>query len=230
MRAWFTRAAQVACAHSQPDILAPGRGGQNTLLILSYIRALYSLNMKDTTTINITQIATLIGVVLSFVVGSAGLWIGIRNSRKTIFINSITASRIKYVQDLRNNIAEFCGLFFRYNLLLKDDPKLSTEKLKILESSDKLKYLIMLYLNPEDKDWDKTIIQLIDDIRASMDQNPTDKINELIKITQYLLKLEWEGAKRESQKGILSKKEKDKLYKKYFKLYQKAILKGGTIK
>jgi len=32
--------------------------------------------------------------------------------------------------------------------------------------------------------------------------------------------LEWEGAKRESQKGNISKKEKDKLYKKYLKLYQ----------
>lgn len=105
--------------------------------------------INDTTT---TQIVTLIGVVLSFIVGSAGLWIGIRNSKKVIFINSVTASRIKHIQDLRNNIAKFCGLYFRYNLLLKDDPNLSAEKLKILESSDKLKYLIRLYLDPENKD------------------------------------------------------------------------------
>jgi hypothetical protein len=176
--------------------------------------------MTETTT---TQLVTLIGVILSFIVGAAGLWIGIRNSRKTIFINSVTTSRIKYIQDLRNNIAEFCGQFYRYNLLVKNDPDLSTEKLKILESCDKLKYLIRLYLNPEDTDWDKKIIQLIDDIRNSIDNNPTTKIDELITITQYLLKLEWEGAKRESQKGILSKDEKDKLYKKYLRLYHKHI-------
>jgi hypothetical protein len=178
--------------------------------------------MTEATT---TQIVTLIGVILSFIVGAAGLWIGIKNSRKTIFINSVTTSRIKYIQDLRNNIAEFCGQFYRYNLLVKNDPKLSTEKLKILESSDKLKYLIMLYLNPEDTDWDKKIIQLIDDIRTSIDDNPIDKINDLITITQYLLKLEWEGAKKESQNGILSKKEKDKLYKKYLRLYEEHIQK-----
>jgi len=182
--------------------------------------------MKDAS--NTTQIITLIGVVLSFIVGAAGLWIGIRNSRKTIFINSVTNSRIKYIQDLRNSIAEFCGLFNRYHILLNDNPILSSEKLKILESADKLKYQIMLYLNPEDADWDKKIIQLIDDIRALIDvessdnvnkQTTTQKINELIMITQYLLKLEWEGAKRESQKGILSKREKDKLYRKYLRLY-----------
>jgi len=170
--------------------------------------------MKDINNATSTQIITLIGVILSFIVGTAGLWIGIRNSKKTIFINSVTASRIKYIQDLRNNIAEFCGLFFRYGLLMKDDPRLSTEKLRILESSDKLKYLIMLYLNPEDTDWDKKIIRLIDDIRTAIDQHPTDKIDELINVTQYLLKLKWEEAKKESQKGILSEKEKNKLYKK----------------
>jgi len=175
--------------------------------------------------IDTTQLLTLIGVILSFIVGSAGLWIGIRNSRKTIFINSITTSRIKYIQDLRNNVAEFCGLFYRYNLLGKDEPMLSTEKLKILESSDKLKYLIMLFLNPEDTEWDKKIIQLIDDIRDSIDQNPSAKINELVTIIQYLLKFEWEGVKLESQKGILSKDDKDKLYLKHLQLYKDHIKK-----
>jgi hypothetical protein len=170
-----------------------------------------------------TQIFTLIGVILSFIVGAAGLWIGIRNSRKTIFINSVTTARIKYIQDLRNNIAEFCGLFFNYELLLKSDANILKEKLKILETADKLKYLITLQLNPEDTDWDNQIIQLIDEIRLSIDNKPTDKIKELITISQYLLKLEWEGAKRESQIGTLSKKEKAKLYRKYVRLYQQHI-------
>jgi len=170
-----------------------------------------------------TQIVTLIGVILSFLVGTAGLLIGIKNSRKTIFINSVTTARIKYIQDFRNNIAEFCTQFYRYNLLVINDPNLSTEKLRILESSDKLKYLVRLYLNPEDTDWDMKIITLIDDIRDSIDKNPKDKIDELITITQYLLKLEWEGAKRESQKGILSKKEKNNLYQKYLRLYKTHI-------
>jgi len=174
----------------------------------------------------ITQIVTLIGVILSFIVGTAGLWIGIKNSRKTIFINSVTASRIKYIQDLRNNIAEFCGLFYSYNLLKKNDTNLSNEKFKIIQSSDKLKYQIMLYLNPEDVEWDTKIITLIDEIRESIDQNPTEKIKKLITLTQYLLKIEWERAKLESKNGNILKKEKNRLDNKYFRLYQAQIKKN----
>ncbi len=169
------------------------------------------------------MISTTIGIILSFIVGAAGLWIGIANSRKTIFINSITASRIKYLQDLRNSVSEFCGLFYSYHKLINGKTELSKEKYEVLQESDKLKYRIKLYLNPEDTVWDTKMIRLIDEIRESIENNPTDKINKLITITQYLLKLEWERAKKESRKGILSEKEKNELYKKYVRLYERHI-------
>jgi len=179
---------------------------------------------SETTT---TQIVTLIGVILSFVVGSAGLWIGIRNSRKTIFINSVTASRIKYIQDLRNSIAEFCNLTYNMSYHISDIEKTaSAEKLYEYRKEFKCKYLIQLHLNPEDTEWDNRIIKLLDEILAvPSNADPKKKIDELIIITQYLLKLEWEGAKRESQKGILSTKEKKKLYRKYLRLYEEHIKK-----
>ena len=166
------------------------------------------------------ETVTLIGIILSFLVGAINLWISIKNSRKTIFINSITSSRIKYIQELRNAIAEYCGLFYNYHTLLMDDPKLSKEKLNILEKADKLKYLITLHLNPMDTDWDTQIIKLIDEIRSSISQFPKEKIDELITITQYLLKLEWEGAKLESKKGIISERETGIIYHKYLDLYK----------
>ncbi len=167
---------------------------------------------------------TAIGVILSLIVGSAGLWIGIRNSRKTIFINSITTARIKYIQDIKSSIAEFCGLYYNY---LSIKPLTNEEQLKIIAKADQLKYLITLQLNPEDIEWDRRIINCLNEIRhhiqlefSAIDQPYLDKkIEELISISQYLLKLEWEGAKRESQKGIISKKEKNKLYRKYLRLY-----------
>jgi hypothetical protein len=171
------------------------------------------------------DILTAVGIGLTFLASAGGLWIGIRNSKSSIFINSITTSRIKYIQELRNNISEFCGLFYSYHTLEKDKAGLSKEKLEILRSSDRLKYLIQLYLNPEDEYWDNKMIGLIDEIRSSIETNPTEKINELITITQYLLKLEWEGAKIESQKGILKKKEKDDLYRKYVGLYEQQMKK-----
>ena len=177
-----------------------------------------------------TQIITLMGVILSFIVGVVGLWIGIRNSRKTIFINSVTASRIKYIYDLKSSIAEFCILANNYFLLERDIEKTSpAEKLYEIRREFKCKYLIQLNLNPEDTEWDKRIISLLEEIVAQGGTtDPQKKINELITITQYLLKLEWEGAKLESQRGILSKKEKNKLYRKYLRLYEEHIKNGDN--
>lgn len=173
-----------------------------------------------------TQLITLLGVILSFIVGSLGLWIAIRNSRKTNYINSVTASRIKYIQDIRNRISEFCGLVYSYNLTYSTSHSLAATPDKLFELQrefDKLKYLIKLHLNPEDIYWDEKIFKLIDEIIALTDKEPKEKIDDLIVITQFLLKLEWEGAKLESQKGILSVEEKEDLYNKHVKLYENHI-------
>jgi len=165
------------------------------------------------------DVVTLLGIIFSFLVGSAGLIISLRNSRKTTFINSITSSRLKYIQDIRNGISEYCGSFYRYKILYDADPKLSNEKLDILKSLDKLKYQIILYLNPEDKIWDDKIIELIETVRKDIDKDQDQTIRKLIILTQYLLKLEWEGAKLESKKGFVSDKEKKKLNEKYYQKY-----------
>jgi len=169
---------------------------------------------------NFIQILTAIGVILSLFIGSVGLYISYNNSRKTLFINSVTASRIKYIQELRNYISDFCGLVYNYSLLDKGDIQLSKERFEIVKSADKLKYLIQLYLNPEDTFWDNKMMEFIDEILLLTDKKPSEKIKELITITQYLLKLEWERAKRESQTGILNKKSGNQLYGKYVQLYK----------
>jgi hypothetical protein len=173
-------------------------------------------------TSTMTHVITLTGIILSFLVGGAGLWIGIRNSRKTIFINSVTSSRVEYIQRLRNSISEFCGLVYAYyeNGLVTGTPG----ALDIQKRFDNLKYLIELHLNIEDEYFDTRILKMIKDIRNLKDGTQIgaveDKVEQLILIMQYLLKLEWEVVKKESQKGILSKKEKNKLYRKYVHLYE----------
>lgn len=180
-----------------------------------------------------TEKITLIGLILTFIVGIANLIITIRNTRKNTFINSVTASRIKYIQELRNTISQFCGVVFRaYNYHYNDQSlNLPFEKTMQLEiEADKLKYLIRLYLNPEDEYWDEQIIWLIRDISKKVHVKELkdigdfkQKIEELMIITQYLLKLEWEGAKIESKKGIISDVEKKELYNKYVGLHKRYI-------
>jgi hypothetical protein len=97
-----------------------------------------------------------------------------------------------------------------------------------LKSLDKLKYQIILYLNPEDKIWDNKIIGLIETIRKDIGKDQEQNIKKLIRLTQYLLKLEWEGAKLESKKGLVSDREKrvlnDKFYRKYLDSVKKSEL------
>lgn len=165
-----------------------------------------------------TEAVTLIGVGLTFFVGAFNLIITFRNVRKTAFINSVTASRIKYIQELRESISKFCGLAYSYHF---NPYKLEYVQVwELHKEANSLKFLIGLYLNPEDDYWDNRIIILIDQIVIKKDVDPTELINELITITQYLLKLEWEGAKRESEKGILSDLEKRELYNRYVDLHK----------
>ncbi len=187
----------------------------------------------------------LLGIILSFIVGFAGVWIGLRNSRKTIYINAITTARIKYIQDLRNSISEFCGLIHTYReeykkyetdleISLTDQEK---EKAKLVlkelydmyKRVDNLKYLIRLHLNIEDEYFDKEIIRLTDEIIDKSEEEPKEKINELITIMQFLLKLEWEGAKLESSIGIVSKRKKKLLYKKYEQRHKSYLAKSKNI-
>ncbi|OXB10184.1 hypothetical protein B0A81_04010 [Flavobacterium plurextorum] len=166
------------------------------------------------------EIVTLVGIGLTFLVGVFNLIITFKNVRKTAFINSVTASRIKYIQELRESISKFCGLAHSYaNKIYKLEYK---EVWELHKEADNLRFLIRLYLNPEDDYWDNRIISLIDQIILKSDKDPTEPINELITITQYLLKLEWEGAKRESEIGIISEIKKRELYNKYVERHKKA--------
>lgn len=150
----------------------------------------------------IKEMITLIGVTLTFLIGLVNFIFLFYNSRKTTYISAVTASRIKYIEKLRDSVADFCALSVsndreRYRDLLR------------------LKYQIRLFLDPTNKEWDEKMIKLIDEV---IEDN--SKINELITLTQFILKLEWGGYKREAKKGILSAEEKQMLNQKYLAEYE----------
>jgi hypothetical protein len=158
------------------------------------------------------DLITLIGLLVSLIVGFSSLYISFKNSKKTIFINSVTASRAKWIDTIRNTIADYCG----YSMQIFSSK--TEEKLKLVHELQNIKYLIKLQLNRNDR-FDALIIKSIDKIASHFyDDNPAEinqEINELILLTQDLLKLEWEGVKEESKKGNLTKREKRKLYNRY---------------
>jgi len=160
---------------------------------------------------------TSIGILLSFVVGFTGLIISYKNSRKTIFINSVTASRIKWIDNLRENASVLCGIIYNYNISDLSD----NERNIIRKEVDKLNYLIKLQLNAS-AHIDSEIIILIDEILKLTDRKDTkgalelkETLDKFVSKTQTLLKFEWERVKKESIKGNLSEKKKKKLFDEF---------------
>ena len=159
---------------------------------------------------------TIFGIFVTLIISSISLYISLRNNKKTLFINSITSSRIKWIGILRENISQFCGLTYHFAITELSD----IEKQKVIEQIDKLRFLIKLQLNRNDK-FDVKLMKKVDLIPKLTDPRKNEElkteIDNLIKLSQDLLKLEWEGAKLESMKGILTQKEKDELYQKYLR-------------
>lgn len=176
----------------------------------------------------LTALITIIGLTLTFLVGLANIIVTIHNARKSTYVNTITTARIKYIQDLREVVSNFCAMAASKNNR-QNLPLDNKEYLQLEIEANKLKYLLWLHLNPEDNNWDEKMIELVDDIHSLYLRDLKDmgdliqKLEDLRILTQYLLKYEWEGAKFESKRGIITTYKKNKLYEKNLKQYEKYI-------
>jgi hypothetical protein len=136
----------------------------------------------------------------SILLGLFTLW----HSRRTIYVNAVTAERSKWIEKLRQNIAEFAGLTHYWVASKVEDRSLerqSDESESILRQLDKLRMLIRLQLNPQGE-IDQRILRLITDI-PNLTHHPETELlvmaeEQLIAHAQWLLKAEWEKVKVES--------------------------------
>jgi len=175
----------------------------------------FHFEMKD--------IITLLSIIATLLVSIWSLTVNLRNTRKTLFINTVTSSRIKFIESFRNNIAEYCGAVLHLLITDMDDG----QDRPLLEKLDRLTYQIKLQLNPHDI-YDQKLIQRLENIERLLDEETgyaipqkefEDRIHkeldQLVSLSQDFLKLEWEGVKKESIKGEISKDEKAALVKKH---------------
>lgn len=147
-----------------------------------------------------------ISITLTFVLGGWNLINSYLQARKTSFINTVTKQRIEWIEQLRQDISKFCGLTHTW---VYSNVEGKPEEHNILLQIDHLRHVIKLRLNPDDVA-DKEIATLIDTIpdltHESQRNELKEAINELISLTQTMLKAEWEKVKAEAEKGNISKK------------------------
>ena len=147
-----------------------------------------------------------LGILLTFALGVWNLVANYRASRKTSFINTVTSQRVKWIEQLRQDVSSFSGLTHTWCYSeLEGKP----EEKEILEEIDRLRHVIRLRLNP-DGTHDRKIAQLIRKIpeltHISKRAELTEALEELTATTQLLLKEEWEKVKAESKEGDLQEK------------------------
>ena len=139
---------------------------------------------------------TFIGIILTF---SVSLFAAVKTYKiwkNTPFINTVTASRVKWIDTLRINISTFTGTLHSVAWAEKLTEAQQHEMfLKLNCLVDQIK----LSLNVEGE-MEKNIINLLDKLPGEISNTESVRadLDSLISYTQRLLKEEWEVVKQES--------------------------------
>jgi hypothetical protein len=167
----------------------------------------------------IRDIVTIASVAVAFI----GVIYSVINSKRTVYINAVTTSRIRYMDNLRDHVSRFCGLTLRL-CKIEMEPK---KRQKLIEEVNRLRYVIKLHLN-RTKEIDLRLIDALDKIsqqnHTSQSVELEKELNMIILLTQDVLSLEWSGIKEEAVKGRLGKRQKLNFDKKYLPRYLKETI------
>ena len=147
---------------------------------------------------------SLVAIAATFVVALINLLYAILNSRKTIFVNTVTASRLKWIDSLRDKVSAFISVTVRIL-----NPEMATrapgDVHALLRERDMLMHQIILHLNPndaEDQEIHKSVELVVELTQRSVYTADLHKLLvDLRNATQVYLKKEWTRVKCESKSG-----------------------------
>jgi hypothetical protein len=144
-----------------------------------------------------------IGIVVTL---GLGIWNFIqahRATRKASFINTVTAQRVLWIEQMRQDVSMFVGLTHTWAMSDLEDKPSGHE---VLKDIDRLRHVIRLRLNPDDPP-DKKIAALVKKVPELTHESKRSELlttlEELTTATQDMLKTEWEKVKAESKDGDL---------------------------
>lgn len=145
------------------------------------------------------DVIAITGIAVTLVVSIANLIYSLRTNRRTIFVNTVTTSRLKWIDTLRDEVSEFIAATTR----LSDHSLPPDKRAELLLRRDTLLHQIALHLNPVDLEDQRiktlaTRIQEISHRRDATGDLPAALI-ELRDATGNYLKKEWNRVKNESE-------------------------------
>ena len=141
------------------------------------------------------------GVIVTLMLGVWNMIANVRASRRTMFINTVTSQRVKWIEQLRQDISTFCGLTHTWCFSALEGKPQAHE---VLKEIDRLRHVIRLRLNPSGTH-DQKIESLIEQVPKLTHETQRKELlkalEDLTLTTQLLLKEEWEKVKAESKHG-----------------------------
>ncbi|HUD13636.1 MAG TPA: hypothetical protein VMQ56_08275 [Terracidiphilus sp.] len=145
------------------------------------------------------DVVAITGIAVTFVVSVANLIYSLRTNRRTIFVNTVTTSRLKWIDTLRDEVSEFIAVTTR----LADHSLPLDKRTEMLLQRDTLLHQIALHLNPVDPE-DQRLKTLAIRARELSEQGDVKKelpaaLTELRDATGNYLKKEWNRVKNESE-------------------------------
>ncbi|HTV14956.1 MAG TPA: hypothetical protein VME68_09585 [Acidobacteriaceae bacterium] len=137
------------------------------------------------------------GILVTLLVSSATLAYSLWSNKRSFFLNTVTSSRLKWIDSLRDKVAEFIAVTAR---ILRE--RNSSEAQGLTAQRDTLLHQIVLHLNPYDPE-DQQIRAYVDRAKELTDSGvqPVETASILLSLrdaTGDYLKKEWNRVKRES--------------------------------
>lgn len=197
---------------------------------------------------------TSIGVLITFIVSFFSLYFSIRNNKAVHYVNSITKSRIEWIQHLRDKVAEFIANTNIYNnAYYKNNFEKSGEHLSKCQQLCSEISLLLNYSDEKDQkiiDLSRTILESFREYYDSihnckvdnngyfveskrtkqLKKDVEDNIKILTKQVQIYLKAEWNRVKYESQGKIYEKDTQEFDYKELEIKYDNPLYKNKVWK
>lgn len=147
---------------------------------------------------------SLLAIAATFLVAAANFIYSIRNNRKTSFVNTVTTSRLRWIDSLRDKVAAFISV--TASILNPEMKTGAPQEINALRRErDTLMHQIILHLNPNDVE-DQAIHRSVEEVAELTHRGAyTPELHKLLvnlrTATQTYLKKEWTRVKRESKSG-----------------------------
>lgn len=155
------------------------------------------------THMEVKDVIAIVGIGVTLAVCILNLVYSLWSNKRASFVNTVTTSRLKWINSLRDKVSEFIAVTTRLSDR-RPPPGESTAGALQLQR-DTLLHQIVLHLNPNDPE-DKRIKVLVDHVRELTNRSDvleelSDSLLDLRDATANYLNKEWKRVKTESTKG-----------------------------